>query len=192
MSSKNIKIGINKYIIKTKYFQVIFTMSNGKTVIELWKNGEVVEDANQVLETNENTESSTAGPNTIDTDDSESKIAVSNNPKDDSTEHKAETTTVKTPILLDKLRTAIRSGDKSVLFTIGNENSNLQQSRRPKFRKSNDETLAFIQNLRKETEKNNKNFLMTVFSRVNGDVNRKRRKRETNYVVNRKTDTKSR
>ena len=94
--------------------------------------------------------------------------------------------------MLDKLRTAIRSGDKSVLFTIGNENSNLQQSRRPKFRKSNDETLAFIQNLRKETEKNNKNFLMTVFSRVNGDVNRKRRKRETNYVVNRKTDTKSR
>ena len=155
-------------------------MASGKTVIELWKNGEVVEDANQVLETDENTERSPVDPNTIDTDDSESKNAGESKAKDDSIEDEAVTTTVKTPILLDKLRSAIRSGDKSVLFTIGNESSNPQQNRRPKFTQNGEDTLAFIKNLRRETEKRNTNFLMSVFTRVNGDANTKRRRRDTN------------
>ena len=79
-----------------------------------------------------------------------------------------------------------------MLFSVDNEKSQFQQNRRPKFTQSSEDTLTFIKNLRKETEKSNMNFLMSVFSRVNGDVNGKRRKRNTKYMIRRKADTKSR
>lgn len=173
-------------------FKVIFTMGNGKTIIELWKNGERVEDADQIVETDENTTIPTVNQRTNENIITETKNKDLIEIEDNSTEDQSTTTTTRTPILLDKLRTAIRSGDKSVLFSIDSEKSNLQQNRRPKFTQSNEDTLTFIKNLRKETEKSNKNFLMSVFSRVNGDVNGKRRKRQTNFIIRRKADTKSR
>ena len=167
-------------------------MANGQTIIELWKNGERVEGADQIVETDENTTIPTNDPNTLDTANTESTIVEPSTFNDESVEVDTATTTIKTPILLDKLRTAIRSGDKSVLFSVDNEKSKAQQNRRPKFTENNEDTLAFIKSLRKETEKSNKNFLMSVFTRVNGDVNRRRRRRDTMFIISRKTDTKSR
>lgn len=167
-------------------------MGNGQTIIELWKNGKRVEDADQVVEIDENTPLPTVNTGKNDDTISKTKNGDSIDAKDKSTEDESTTTTARTPILLDKLRTAIRSGDKSVLFSVDNERSKLQQNRRPKFTQSSEDTLTFIKNLRKETEKSNKNFLMSVFSRVNGDVNGKRRKRNTKYMIRRQADTKSR
>ena len=94
-----------------------------------------------------------------------------------------------TTILLDKLRTAIRAGDKTIHFTIDDEDeSSGQRSRRPKFEQTSDNTLSAIRTLREETEESNKNFLMSVFSRVNG----KRRRRHTNYLLNRGVNIRSR
>ena len=147
-------------------------MANGQTIIELWKNGKRVEDADQVIEIDENTPIPTVNRERNDDTFSKAKNPDSIDTKDKSTEDESTTTTTaRTPILLDKLRTAIRSGDKSVLFSVDNEKSQLQQNRRPKFTQSSEDTLTFIKNLRKETEKSNMNFLMSVFSRVNGDVN---------------------
>ena len=167
-------------------------MDNGQTIIELWKNGKRVEDADQVVEIDENTKTPTVNSGKNDNTISGDKNVDSIDTKDKSTEDESTTTTARTPILLDKLRTAIRSGDKSVLFSVDNRKSQLQQNRRPKFTKSSEDTLTFIKNLRKETEKSNKNFLMSVFSRVNGDVNGKRRKRNAKYKMRRTADTKSR
>ena len=168
-------------------------MANGQTIIELWKNGKRVEDADQVIEIDENTPIPTVNRGKNDDAFSKAKNPDSIHTKDKSTEDESTTTTTaRTPILLDKLRTAIRSGDKSVLFSVDNENSQLQQNRRPKFTQSSEDTLTFIKNLRKETEKSNMSFLMSVFSRVNGDVNGKRRKRNTKNMIRRKAYTKSR
>ena len=73
-----------------------------------------------------------------------------------------------------------------------NKKTKLLQNRRPKFRKSDKETLPFIKSLRIETEKSNKKFLKSVFSRVNGDVNRRRHRIDTIFIRSRKTNTKSR
>ena len=167
-------------------------MANGQTIIELWKNGKRVEDADQVIEIDENTTIPTVKSGENDITISKVKNVDSIDTRDKSTEDDSTTATASTPILLDKLRTAIRSGDKSVLFSVDNEKSQPQQNRRPKFTQSSEDTLTFIKNLRKETEKSNKNFLMSVFSRVNGDVNGKRRKRNTKNMIRRKADTKSR
>ena len=51
-------------------------MANGQTIIELWKNGERVEGADQIVETDENTTIPTNDPNTLDTANTESTIVT--------------------------------------------------------------------------------------------------------------------
>ena len=154
------------------------TKAGGQTIIELWKNGEVVEDKNQVIEVDDSTASPTVSTDVDSStnDGTEIESAIPNDGDEKSIKQEASS------LLLDKLRTAIRSGDKTVLFTINVENTKGQRSRRPKFKNTRDDTLSAIQTLREETEKRNKNFLMSVFSRVNGNSN-SRRRRHSNHLI---------
>ena len=144
----------------------------------------MVDGENQVIEIDETTTSPISPidevPSGFDSTDSGSSILQNDAEKDIGVTGKEEQNT----ILLDKLRTAIRSGDKTIHFAIDGDESSGQRSRRPKFDRTSDNTLSAIKSLREETEKSNKNFLMSVFSRVNGG---KRKRRHTKYILNRRS-----
>ena len=161
---------------------MIFTDSGGKTVIELWRNGNVVDGVDQVVEVGETTTSSSiSSTNLVSFDFDVTTTTTEKNENGDDIELSEREST--STVLIDKLRTSVRSGDKSIHFRVDEDESNGQRSRRPKSDSRGDNTLSAIRDLREETERSNKNFLMSVFSRVNGG---KRKRRNTNnYFVTR-------
>ena len=151
-------------------------------MVELWRNGNLLEGADQVIEVDKTTTHKTPHSTTTSTHD-----PVLENTDEESNE-KELTSERTTAVLLDRLRQAIRQGDKTVHFTFddgGSSSSNNQRSRRPKFdNTSSDDMESLIKDLREETENNNKKFLLSVFRRVNGDVG-KRKRRYINYKLHR-------
>ena len=166
-------------------------MDSGQTVIELWRNGERVEEEDHVIEIDDTT-IPTIDLNGIESSSINGKETELLPPKEDIVEEKEIKSQDDSSVLLDKLRTAIRSGDKTVLFTIDKgEDTAGHQSRHPKFERTSDDTLSAIKALREETEKSNKNFLMSVFSRVNGGAH-SRKRRHSNYLLNRNSNVRYR
>ena len=165
-------------------------MESGQTVVELWKNGERVEEENHVIEIDVTT-IPTISLNGIESSNTNVKETEPLTPKENAEENVEIKSQDESSVFLDKLRTAIRSGDKTVLFTIDKgEDIAGHRSRHPKFERNSDATLSAIKALREETEASNKNFLMSVFSRVNGGEADTRKRRHSNYLLNRNTNVK--
>ena len=163
-------------------------MANGKTAVELWRNGDLVgngvDGKNQILE-EDTTKVSTITPTDLQpSNNNVNNVAISPTPSKGATTEGIPTR--KDPsVLLDKLRTSTRSGDKTVTFATKNNNPDTQRSRKPKFERAGSASLKVIENLRQETERRNRNFLMSVFSRVNGNEHTTRELRHARTLIKR-------
>ena len=163
-------------------------MANGKTAVELWRNGDLVgngvDGKNQILEEDTTIVSTIAPTNLQPSNHNVNNVAISPTPSKGATTEGIPTR--KEPsVLLDKLRTSTRSGDKTVTFATKNNNPDTQRSRKPKFERAGSASLKVIENLRQETERRNRNFLMSVFSRVNGNEHRTRELRHVRTLIKR-------
>ena len=159
-------------------------MANGKTAVELWGKGEIVDGKNKILEEDTTTVSTIAPVDLQPSNNNVNNVAISPTPSKGATTEGIPTS--KEPsVLLDKLRTSTRSGDKTVTFTTKNNNPDTQRSRKPKFERAGSASLKVIENLRQETERRNRNFLMSVFSRVNGNEHTTRELRHARTLIKR-------
>ena len=159
-------------------------MANGKTAVELWRNGDIVDGKNQIQEEDTTTMTTIAPTDLQPSNHNANNVAISSTPSKGAT--KEGIPTRKEPsILLDKLRTSTRSGDKTVTFATKNNNPDTQRSRKPKFERAGSASLKVIENLRQETERRNRNFLMSVFSRVNGNEHTTRELRHARTLIKR-------
>ena len=159
-------------------------MANGKTAVELWRNGDIVNGKNQIQEKDTTTVSTIAPTDLKPSNHNVNNVAISPTPSKGAT--KEGIPTRKEPsVLLDKLRTSTRSGDKTVTFATKNNNPDTQRSRKPKFERAGSANLKVIENLRQETERRNRNFLMSVFSRVNGNEHTTRELRHARVLIKR-------
>ena len=159
-------------------------MANGKTAVELWRNGNIVDGKNQIQEEDTTTMTTIAPTDLQPSNHNANNVAISSTPSKGAT--KEGIPTRKEPsILLDKLRTSTRSGDKTVTFATKNNNPDTQRSRKPKFERAGSASLKVIENLRQETERRNRNFLMSVFSRVNGNEHTTRELRHARTLIKR-------
>ena len=159
-------------------------MANGKTAVELWRNGDIVDGKNQILEEDTTIVSTIAPTNLQPSNHNVNNVAISPTPSKGATTEGIPTR--KEPsVLLDKLRTSTRSGDKTVTFATKNNNPDTQRSRNPKFERAGSASLKVIENLRQETERRNRNFLMSVFSRVNGNEHTTRELRHARTLIKR-------
>ena len=159
-------------------------MANGKTAVELWRNGDIVDGKNQIQEEDTTTITTIAATDLQPSNHNANNVAISSTPSKGAT--KEGIPTRKEPsVLLDKLRTSTRSGDKTVTFATKNNNRDTQRSRNPKFERAGSASLKVIENLRQETERRNRNFLMSVFSRVNGNEHTTRELRHARTLIKR-------
>ena len=159
-------------------------MANGKTAVELWRNGNIVDGKNQIQEEDTTTITTIAPTDLQPSNHNANNVAISSTPSKGAT--KEGIPTRKDPsVLLDKLRTSTRSGDKTVTFATKNNNPDTQRSRKPKFERAGSASLKVIENLRQETERRNRNFLMSVFSRVNGNEHTTRELRHARTLIKR-------
>ena len=166
-------------------------MANGKTAVELWRNGEIVDGKNQILEEDTTTVSTISSTDLQRSNNNVNNVAMNPTPIKGATTE--EIPTRKEPsVLLDKLRTSTRSGDKTVTFATNNNNPDTQRSRKPKFERAGSASLKVIENLRQETERRNRNFLMSVFSRVNGNEHTTRELRHARTLIKRNIDIEDR
>ena len=178
--------------------QVIYTKADGMIVIELWNNGENIEDQSEVIRqsdddihherggastpsprrrTTTTTRPTPSAPVTIKIlkPNVQSTIAPSANhfvqfgPSNPSAlggaTIEATTTTpssvVNHVIDISAIRNAIRSGDRTQVFS---SSSNDKKPREPKVQ----ENAMDVRRLRQETDLANREFLLSVFQRVNG------------------------
>ena len=159
-------------------------MANGKTAVELWRNGEIFDGKNPILEEDTITVSTISSTDLQPSNNNVNNVAMNPTPIKGATT--VEIPTRKEPsVLLDKLRTSTRSGDKTVTFATNNNNPDTQRSRKPKFERAGSASLKVIENLRQETERRNRNFLMSVFSRVNGNEHTTRELRHARTLIKR-------
>jgi hypothetical protein len=122
--------------------QVIYTKANGRIAIELWNNGQRLVDKEQII--HEGEETTTFQVQTV------SQVPQVPQVKESQFD-------------LTDLRNAIRSGDKTQVFFGTSEESN-PRPRRPKVEDTQNEA----RQLRLDTDRRNRDFLYSVFQRVNG------------------------
>ena len=118
--------------------QVIYTKNNGMIIIEVWKNGEPIPDKETIVRHGE------TDPTTTSSDIS--------------------TTTTTPKFDLSELRNTIRSSDRTQVFKSFDNKDDKLPPREPK---NQDQNSMDIQMLRKITDQSNRDFLFSVFNRVN-------------------------
>lgn len=118
--------------------QVIYTKRDGMIIIEVWKNGEPIPDKETVVRQGETVQTSTSATIIIPTSTAKFDLSA--------------------------LRNTIRSSDRTQVFRSFDDSTNSSRQREPK----KDNKNMDIQTLRKITDQSNRDFLRSVFNRVNG------------------------
>ena len=186
--------------------QVIYTKADGMIVIELWNNGENIEDQSEVIRPSDDDihrgrgevgpsspprRRTTSTPTTTPVPSApvtikilkpnvqSNKIAppspnhfvqfdpsnLSNTAFSDATlEITTTPSSVNHVVDISAIRNAIRSGDRTQVFS---SSSNIDDNKKPREPKVQENTMD-VRRLRQETDLANREFLLSVFQRVNG------------------------
>ena len=136
--------------------QVIYTKNDGMIIIELWKNGEPLPEKDTIVRQSDNRNLDKTLPVSPMV-----PTALSDVTTEETTTSAAMITTTESQAKFDlsAIRNTIRSSDRTQVFQ---SESTLQ--REPKTQNQNMDA----QRLRKITDQTNRDFLFSVFNRVNG------------------------
>ena len=137
--------------------QVIYTKADGMIVIELWKNGENLESKSQIVRpSNSVVQSTIQTPTTVEILKPVTKSKSTTNQDPNSVSSTTESNRLSTSFDINALRKAIRSGDRTQMFS--------SNPREPRIQTESMD----VKKLREETDIANEEFLRSVFLRVNG------------------------